>query len=369
MEEYDIAIIGLGPAGSTLARLISPDYRVIAIDKKSTENNSAFKKPCGGLLAPDAQKVLAEQGLNLGKDILVDPQIFSVRTIDLDSGMTKYYKRAYLNMDRHKFDCWLMSLIPPNVEVLHNTVFRELTKLADGYMVSYRDAVGIQNIKARFVVGADGANSQIRKFAFPSSEIRQYLSIQQWFTERHAVPFYSCIFDSARTDCYSWSVSKDGYMIFGGAYPIKGGKNNFEEQKALLIRQGFIFGEALKTEACLVLRPATPGQFTTATDGIFLIGEAAGFISPSSLEGISYALKSGEMLANIFNDKKANPEQQYRKATKKLIYKLSGKLLKCPFMFNKNLRYMVMKSGLQTLGVTGEQPQNSCRQCKDESKN
>lgn len=32
---YDVAIVGLGPAGSTLARLLSPKLKVIGIDKKA----------------------------------------------------------------------------------------------------------------------------------------------------------------------------------------------------------------------------------------------------------------------------------------------------------------------------------------------
>ena len=32
---YDVAVVGLGPAGSTLARLLSPKLKVIGIDKKA----------------------------------------------------------------------------------------------------------------------------------------------------------------------------------------------------------------------------------------------------------------------------------------------------------------------------------------------
>lgn len=46
---YDIAVIGLGPAGATLARLLSPRFRVLALDRKGGEEG--FRKPCGGLLA------------------------------------------------------------------------------------------------------------------------------------------------------------------------------------------------------------------------------------------------------------------------------------------------------------------------------
>ena len=71
---YDIAIIGLGPAGATAARLLDKQFKIIAIDLKS-EAGSSFRKPCGGLLAPDAQKALSRFNLTLPKDVLVDPQI------------------------------------------------------------------------------------------------------------------------------------------------------------------------------------------------------------------------------------------------------------------------------------------------------
>ena len=79
---YDVVIIGVGPAGSTLARLLSKsNKKVLVVDGKNLKN----KKPCGGLLAPDAQKELAHYDLVIPKDILVSPQIFSVKTIDLVS--------------------------------------------------------------------------------------------------------------------------------------------------------------------------------------------------------------------------------------------------------------------------------------------
>ena len=70
---YDVAVIGAGPAGSTLSkRLASNNRKVLLIDAQ----NDSSKKPCGGLLAPDAQKELAHFDLVLTKKILVDPQNF-----------------------------------------------------------------------------------------------------------------------------------------------------------------------------------------------------------------------------------------------------------------------------------------------------
>lgn len=56
--DYDIVIIGAGPAGCTLACLIADKYKVAVIDPK-TDSPDSFKKPCGGLLSEDAQKALA----------------------------------------------------------------------------------------------------------------------------------------------------------------------------------------------------------------------------------------------------------------------------------------------------------------------
>ena len=55
MEHFDVAIIGLGPAGSALARKLAGKMQVIALDKKHQCGTEGFSKPCGGLLAPDAQ--------------------------------------------------------------------------------------------------------------------------------------------------------------------------------------------------------------------------------------------------------------------------------------------------------------------------
>ena len=101
---YDIAIIGLGPAGSTLARMLDKKFKIIAIDKKTEDENKGFQKPCGGLLSPDAQKMLIQFNLTLPVNILSNPQIFGVKTIDTGSNLLRNYQRTYVNVDRHKFD-------------------------------------------------------------------------------------------------------------------------------------------------------------------------------------------------------------------------------------------------------------------------
>lgn len=346
--DFDIAVIGGGPAGATLARLLDKRFRVLLIDDKSDAPES-FHKPCGGLLSPDAQKAFAEFDLTLPKDILVDPQIFSVRTIDLGKRLERHYQRFYINLDRHKFDLWLKSLVPRNV-VQFNGKCLKITQNGDFSLFCKSDGKE-QTFTAKRIVGADGANSIVRRYLYPKKKIRRYTAIQQWFPESNAKPFYSCVFDPETSGCCSWTISKDNFLIYGGAFDVKNSRASFERQKKRLEDYGINLGEPLKTEACVVLRPKSPFDICAGKNGAFLVGEAAGLISPSSLEGISFAVNSAKYLADALNRGK-NEHKRYSKRLIRYRAKILIKIMKCPFMYNPTLRRIVMKSGLKSIKIS-----------------
>lgn len=350
---YDIAIIGLGPAGATCARLLDRHFRVVAIDGKSAAADS-FRKPCGGLLAPDAQKALSRFNLTLPKQVLVDPQIFAVKTIDTAAGLVRHYQRFYINLDRHQFDLWLASLIPPRVEVVSGAVCTDISRVVDGFRLQVRAGAERREITARYLIGADGANSLVRRTLFPERRPRQYVALQQWFPDRHATPFYSCIFDPEITDSYCWGLSKDGGFILGGAFPRRQARQGYALLKQKLAAYGFACENAMKTEACLIALPRGPRDFCLGGESAFLTGEAAGLISPSSLEGISYALNSGAHLAAALNQGERQATRQYRRRTLPLRGKLLLKRLKLPFMYWPWLRRLVLRSGLNSIDLIGD---------------
>jgi len=351
MHAYDIAIIGLGPAGAIFAGHLCEHFKVIAIDKKVSQPNNAFSKPCGGLLAPDAQRSLSRFNMTLPKDVLVGPQIFSVRTIDIRSNLVRHYQRHYINLDRHKFDMWLIDKIPDRVELCDNAICTNITPDGDGYIIEYYINGEVKSIWARFIVGADGANSIVRRKLFKDFKIRKYLAIQQWFSDLHDTPFYSCVFDPDITDSYAWGLTKDEHFIFGGAFNVQTGKQDFETLKQKLRPHGFQLDNPVKTEACLALRPFGPRNYCYGDKNVFLIGEAAGFISPSSLEGISYAIDSGYLLSQCFAKSPKDPYWDYRRATRKIRLKLLSKYIKRPLIYQPLARKIVMKSGFAAISV------------------
>jgi flavin-dependent dehydrogenase len=399
---YDFAIVGLGPAGATAARLLSGRYSVLALDKKPAEpqqNDAADGgtdaarrggKPCGGLLAPSAQKAIASFGLTLPLHVLADPQVFSVQTIDLTSRVERGYQRQYLNMDRDKFDRWLISLINAGqtengaaknsgtehagtknaevksagtengrAEIVLGAAFTGAESLeGGGFRIRYKTAeAGERGAEARFIVGADGAHSAVRRAFFPSFRIRSYTAIQEWFPVEKAKPGYFCFFDPELTDLYCWGISKNDSFILGGAFPRKHAPAAFKSLKQKLLSARFFSGADLsgfRTESCLVLRPR-PFRFCTGKAGIFLVGEAAGFINPNSLEGISCAMESAGGLERAIRKAGAPAEKlpvvyrTYRRASFRMAVKLFFKNLKSPFMYNPLLRFLVMKSGFLSI--------------------
>lgn len=222
-QEYtDVAIIGAGPAGATLARRLAEttNYRVTLLDRRALDRpQQGVGKCCGGLLAPDAQRSLARQGLILPLEILVDPQIFAVRTIDLHLPEERYYSRSYLNMDREKFDRWLLGLVPPEVRVHTDAVCRGVHRIGGSYAVDYQQGGEACRLYARCVVGADGGGSLVRRSLYGTHEIARYVAVQEWYADDSGSPFYGALFDEELTDCYGWLISKNDRLVLGAAFP------------------------------------------------------------------------------------------------------------------------------------------------------
>lgn len=175
---YDVAVIGVGPAGSTLARLLAGNCKVLLVDKRGFERNSdgsSSAKCCGGLLAPDAQAMLSKMGLGLPKSILVGPQLFVVRAIDIARHLERYYQRYYINMDRDKFDRWLLSMVASNVERRLGWRFKSYQRRKDHFEISLIRDGQICRERAGILVGADGASSRVGSLPLETGFRRKHI--------------------------------------------------------------------------------------------------------------------------------------------------------------------------------------------------
>jgi geranylgeranyl reductase len=358
---YDLIIIGAGPAGATLARLLGKDNKILLIDRRRLDQSSelgaknGFEKACGGLIAPDAQQMLARMGLGVPRGVLVSPQLFTVRTIDVQNKLERYYQRHYININREKFDSWLVSLLPPEVDLALDASWQSFEQTPTGIKVKYTQAGQVYEVWTKFLVGADGAASGVRRRLGSKIETRKYISIQEWFQVKESSAYYSAIFDREISDFYAWTIPKEDFLLVGAALlPSANAPQKFELFKEKLNTYGFELQKRVKREGAFILRPTSSRQIYLGQGSIALIGEAAGWISPTSAEGLSYAFRSALALAASYQENRSNPAELikgYAQNTKGLKMNINLKNLKAPVMFANRLRKLAMQSGFLSIDI------------------
>lgn len=350
---FDIAIIGAGPAGTTCARLLARQYKVLLIDKRnfSSDNKTFTGKLCGGLLESDAQKMLAAMGLGLPLKVITEPQLFSVRSIDLQTKRERFYQRHYINIDRQAFDQWLFSLVPQTVTFLENCYLKNFEKEDGGLILTLIHKKKTVKQKAKIIIGADGATSIVRKLLLNNINIpKRYFALQEWCKTDKITPYFSAIFDRKITDFCAWVIPKKDELIVGSTLlPYGNPLKKFNELKQRLSYFGYKFGQSIKRRGAFLLRPVRTKQIYHGKDNIALVGEAAGWISPSSADGLSYAFRSAFQLARACETDIDNFLAKYRRNTTKLKQDILFKNIKSLFLYTPWIRNVILYSGYRSM--------------------
>lgn len=364
---YDILICGAGPAGSNLARLLGNDpkmnqkYSVAIVDKRALDapHDSRYEKACGGLLSPDAQKLMGQMGLTLPNHLLEDPQLFRVKIIDFDHQIESYFKRHYLNIHREKFDRYLFQMIPDTVHTICGKLITHIQAEQDHWHVTFSD---FTTIRARFLVGADGANSFVRRHLFPNQKHRaNYISIQKWYPLQSNLPYYTGVFSKDVTNYYSWTIQKSQHFIVGTAIPVN--EKNVHQNMALLERKlekhlGLNLETSIKTESAFIERTSfgrklcfTQNYYSDSGKRLPLafIGEASGATSPTSAEGFSYAFKTSLNLYHALSLSLNYADKRYQSKSLNIRLNILLKNFKSPGMYFLPLRDFALR-------FLGEQP-------------
>ena len=353
---FDVIIIGSGPSGAHCAKRLGQQkhLKVVVIDARDFNVQDRSHKACGGLLSSHAQKALRQEGIIMPDDIKVNPQLNKVNTYDFSNHLHRFYPRSYVNMDRRKFESWLISLIPKNVTLLYSTQVLSIEKSQQGFRLEMIHNKQKSMIECKILIGADGADSIVSRTLFADCKHAQrYVCMQEYYLTSEIQTSYYGIFDESITDYYSWALQKDKTIIVGSALRIdKQVHQNFDTFKTKLKQNTNLQLNELKSaEGAIVLRPRSIMELNYHIGQAALIGEASGTISPTSAEGFSYAFRSARYLSESLQRYGATERalKFYDFKCMKLRLSIALKLMKLPFMYQPLLRKWVMLSKITSV--------------------
>lgn len=232
----------------------------------------------------------------------------SNRAVDVGQTLSE---KEYIGMCRREvFDDYLRKRAATNGAQLINGLFMGMdmpTSDDKPYVIQYNDydaagdqVVGTKSIEVDAVIGADGANSRVAK-AIDAGEYDYAIAFQ----ERIRIPdekmeYYKdlaemYVGDDVSPDFYGWVFPKYDHVAVGTGTVIN--KTAIKQyQKATRDRSASkcAGGKIIRVEAHPIPEHPRPRR---CKGRVALVGDAAGYVTKCSGEGIYFAAKSGRMAA------------------------------------------------------------------------
>ena len=330
---FDVIIVGAGAAGCVLANKLSNKFKVLLVDSKPFPR----KKACSGILVSEGREFFKE---TLSESVFSLPKEIDLEYIDINNNKRKFSKKGFFNTDRFELDKFLFEQLKTkqNITFLQETKVLEFAYAEDKkHKVVVCESKGhIKPIITKYLVGCDGALSFVRKKIF-KRDIPFYVGIQELIKLDKKIDTAWFIFDNEITDFYSWVIPKGNFVEIGTLLDPYQSKEKYKLFKEKLADSFGVVGSG-DIDSAIVLRPRSLKDIFLGVDNILLCGEAAGLISPSSAEGISYAVKSAELCANAINLNQNEASISYIKSCKILTNRLDKKFKKSKVLSDINKR-------------------------------
>ncbi len=294
MMFYDCIVVGAGPGGSTVAWILSKfGYKVLIIDSQVFPRD----KLCGGCMSAKINQYL--------------PNISDVALTSIRKATLSYKKSACLIVeskepfayivDRKFFDKYLLNKAINASCEFRNEKFLELNLDSE-----YIEVLTNKNrYKAKYIIGADGANSAVRK----NLNLKPKYIVKALQSKCNTIDSYVNIDIGFKKINYYWSFPQNN--VCG----IASTKNNINE----------LFNKYYKKDKDNVFE--TKGYFipiafsknNLGKNNILLVGDAACLADPFSLEGIYNAVSSAYYAATSIVSFPKNPYQAYISLASKML--------------------------------------------------
>jgi len=278
-----VVIIGAGPVGCYAAQLLNKF--IPGIDVLNIEEHQQVGKPvhCAGLVS---KRIFREAKIPLDTGCIINV-IDGARFFFNSDNFLIHRQDAALVVDRSKFD----SNLSRGLKIISNTRFVGIEKDGKGYLIETDKG----EYYADIVIGADGANSLLRKVTGGRENINYFRGVQfriRSKCKKNIVNVY------VKSPFFAWAIPENESVMRVGIIS----DNPYHDLLDLMKKEG-LEGEILEKFAGVV----PLGRCQTQKDRIFLVGDAACQVKPLTHGGLYYGMRCAEILVdcilqNRFND-------------------------------------------------------------------
>ncbi|CAL0307203.1 unnamed protein product [Lupinus luteus] len=325
-----VAIVGGGPAGGAAAETLAKGGVETFIIERKLDNC----KPCGGAI-PLCMVGEFDLPLDIIDRRVTRMKMISPSNVAVDIGRT-LKPHEYIGMVRREvLDNYLRERAKENGANIINGLFLKMDipkDKASPYVLHYSgydgktDGVGEKRtLEVDVVIGADGANSRVAK-AIDAGDYEYAIAFQ----ERIKIPDDKMVYyenlaemyvgDDVSPDFYGWVFPKCDHVAVGtGTVTHKGDIKKFQQATRKRAKDKILGGKIIRVEAHPIPEHPRPRR---VKGRVALVGDAAGYVTKCSGEGIYFAAKSGRMCAEAIvagseNGKRLVDERDLRKYLEK----------------------------------------------------
>lgn len=300
---FDVIIAGGGPGGAAAAKKCAESgLKTLLVEKKTLPRD----KVCSGMIMGDwSVRIIRDEFGEIPASVFVNPPALSGHRLHVAGANVQSLEWHTLLAWRKDLDFWLVQRAGESGVVIEEGVRLVRAVPEDGGIrIVIRSKQKREELKTRFLIGADGATSVVRRAIFPGLKVRYSGPVRECYRgsldlEREYIHWF---FPKGLLRPRFNVNHKDDVFLIEGA----GIRELSAEIRETLLPYGFNpESKPIWKDGCaiaLLHEPLLSGTFEPARGNTLLVGDAAGLIFPITFEGIGSALKSGMLAAESIKE-------------------------------------------------------------------